>query len=112
MKNKQYRLSVLKHQLEAKKKRGVKTVNWKLNEEQLRFVEGPLGYRTEPYLFSIKTRRFSLETRKQSYLLRELHYASTNRKSIINRKLKKSDKKLLDSYRVPYWRFISTIYLQ
>ena len=111
MKNKQFKYASLKKQLLARKMNGVRFVVWKLSNEQCEFIETCLGYSVEPFLYCVKTRCISHDIRNGNALLREVHYASKNKKYKIIKKLKFQDKKVLDEWDIPYTPFKYKIYL-
>ena len=101
MKNKDYRYSKLKHQILYEKDKGKKVLYWDLTPDQRRFVEEKLGCKTEPYLYQIRTRTF-FNISKLEPILKDVHYASKNKKTTIVRRLNKSEMKALDMYGVQY----------
>ena len=112
MNNKEYRLCQMKWQLKNLKRKGVIKVEWKLNPEQLDFVTNVLNYRTEPYLYEIKTRTISRYTLSSaSSILKDVHYNCKSGHSKIVRKINKKDRELLSQYGVKYTPFKYTIYL-
>ena len=57
MKKENYEFKRLKHTLRQKREAGVKVLEWKLTAEKKEFIEN-LGYKVEPFLYSVKTRTF------------------------------------------------------
>lgn len=109
LKNKQYENSKLKKQLEEKKRKGIKTLEWKLTKQQRSYVE-QIGYYTEPILYYVKTKHFC-NVSKLASILKNIHYKNKNGKTIIVLKLRESDQKLLDEYEVIYYPCKYRIYL-
>ena len=101
MKNKEYRYSKLKHQIFYEKNKGKKVLYWNLTPDQRRFVEEKLGCKAEPHLYQIRTRTFFNISKLES-ILKDIHYASKNRKTTIVRRLNKSEMKAFDMYGVQY----------
>ena len=100
MKNKNYRFSKLKKDLAIRLFKGEKSVIWSLKADQLEYII-ELGYDVYPYIYTIKTRKFSREIRNQYPLLKDLHYAEKRRASI-NIRLQYSDIKILEKFGVKY----------
>lgn len=99
MKNKEFRNSKLKHQLSEKKKKGIKFVIWRLNPQQVDFVES-LGYEVIPHIFKIRKKRFIFkDVLKKGTILKKVNYS---KKDFIFSTLKKDEKELLDEFDVHY----------
>ena len=97
--------SKIKKQLLTKKNRGENFVIWSLTPQQVEFIQG-LGFETIPYIFRISTKIILFkDVRNKSAILKEVHYASRDRKSRIFRKLNHSDRRLLKEYGVYYTPF-------
>lgn len=97
--------SKIKKQLLTKKNRGENFVIWSLTPQQVEFIQG-LGFETIPYIFRISTKKILFkDVRNKSAILKEVHYASRDRKSRIFRKLNHSDRRLLKEYGVYYTPF-------
>ena len=90
MKSKDYKLSSLKYKLRELKSKNKKFVIWKLNPDQLYFVNS-IGYRTEPYLYRIPTRRYQNFERKNHHIIKTLHYERVNGNQYIVRHLQEQD---------------------
>ena len=100
MKSKDYRFSKLKKDLAIRQSKGEKYLIWSLKADQLEYII-ELGYDVYPYIYTIKTRKFSREIRDQYPLLKDLHYAEKH-SPFINKKLQFKDIKILDEFTVPY----------
>ncbi len=109
MKNKNYRYSQLKHQILSEKARGKKMLYWKLTPEQKSFVE-ELGCKVEPYLYEIRTRTF-FNIGNLEPILKEIHYCSKHKKITIVRRLKQTEKRLLESYGIKHRPIKYKLYL-
>lgn len=101
MKNKENRISAIKHQLLEKKHNGVKEVIWKLTNLQREFVETSLGFYTEEYLYRIQTKKF-YNIKDLDNLLKKIHYLNKKGKKYTVLKLTPYQKKLLNEYCVNY----------
>lgn len=111
MKNKCYLQSKLKKELDIKRNKGVKVLVWKLSKERKEEIEN-MGYRVEPYLYSIRTRMFGNIRNIKSTLLKDLHYMKKRGKDYEVRFLKKDDKKILDEMGIKYYPVKYKIYLK
>ena len=100
----------LKQFLEDKKSRGVPLIVYRLNSEQLDFVENVLLYKTIPFIFTIYTKKLVYkDIRNKGGILLEVYRAQKNSKSKLHRTLTHSKKKLLnehDIFYVPFKRII------
>lgn len=95
--------SRMKHKLFEKKLRGENFVIWSLNSKQVQYIQNNLGFEAVPYIFRISTKRiFFQDIKNKSGILKEIHFASRDKKSRIFRKLNHSDKRLLQEYGVYY----------
>ena len=103
MKEKHHRLSQLKHQLANKRRNGEREVVWKLNDIQLEYITGVLGYEVTPYLYSIQTRKLKNYGATQCSLLKELHHANKKGKKTIVRTVSYQELKTLEEYGNRYW---------
>lgn len=101
MKKSAYDNSKLKYQLLEKKRNGVKEVIWKLSSKQRNFIEESLHFAVEPYLYSIKTRRFHDITNLPP-ILRYIHYKNKEGKKECVLKLDSEDRKILKEFEVTY----------
>lgn len=97
--------SKIKKQLLAKRSKGESFVIWNLTPQQVEFVQN-LGFEIIPYIFRISTKKILFkDVRNKSAILKEIHYASRDKKSRIFRKLNHSDRRLLKEYGVYYTPF-------
>ena len=110
MKNKAYRHSKLKKQLIQKREQGHKVLEWRLSKGKRIEIE-ELGYRVEPYLYSIKTRTFYNVSKLNNTLLKDLHYMKKRGKDYEVRPLKRGNKEVLDEYGIKYKPVTYKIYL-
>lgn len=94
MKNKNYHQSKLKKQLREKKAQGIKVLVWELSPEKKEDIER-LGYRVEPYLYIIRTKKFS-NVREKPTLIKELHYLNKRGKKYDVRPIKRGEAEILD----------------
>ena len=109
MKRKQFVISRTKKVLLDKKRRGQKYVIWKISKQQLDEI-CRLGFKAEPYLYEIKTRKFK-DIRLLTPLLKDLHFANKRGKKSVVRHLKDSDLKILIEYEVKFYILKYKIYL-
>lgn len=100
MRHKNYRLDNQLHALNQMKERGIKSVVWKLTEEQIALFGK--YYAIEPYLYYIKTKKLNRIHDVSSSLLKEIHYGNKRGKNIMVRPLSDEQKRLLDSGDVSY----------
>ena len=101
MKRKQYEASRTKKTLLDKKRRGEKFVIWKISSESQYEEIERLGFIIEPWIYEIKTRHF-FNIRALPSLLKDIHFANQRGKSVIVRRLKKSDEILLKEYDIRF----------
>lgn len=99
MKNNAYRCAKIKHQLDEKKRRGIKFVDWKLSREQLEFVES--HYKTEVYLYEVTTRRF-MRIQDLDPILKHIHYKNKKGSKTMVLRLTRNQIKILDQFDVKY----------
>lgn len=102
MKNSAYRNSKIKHQLSEKKKHGVKEVIWRLNPQQVEYIEKYLHYKVEPYLYEVKTKPIQGIKFSDSKLLKEIHYKSKKGIKTLTRALTHKAIELLDDHEINY----------
>lgn len=100
MKENQRQLSELKNKLRLLKEKGRKSVCWKLNKQQVEYLQ-QLGYQIIPELYSIRTRKFS-DVKNLKSILKDIHYSNVKGKREIVRKLKISEENILKQYEVKY----------
>ena len=102
--------SYLESFLAKKKARGVPSIIYRLNSNQLDFVENVLGYKTIPFIFTIYTKKLVYrDIRNKGGLLKQISRAKQSNIPKIHRTLNHSEKKLLkehDIFYVPYKRII------
>lgn len=110
MKNNQERLSRMKFKLAEAKKAKKPVVEWKLSPEQQNYIRN-LGYRIEPCLYEVKTKRFENIHSIKMPLIRDIHYASQKKKCTVTKKLNHNGQKILEEYRIQYWPIKFKIYL-
>lgn len=111
MKNKCYKQSKLKKDLAQKREQGTKILIWNLSPNKRQDIEA-LGYRVEPYLYSIKTRTFYNVRNLKSTLLKDLHFMKKSGKDYAVRQLKRGEKAILDEYGIKYNPVKYKIYLK
>lgn len=99
----------LRKNLRAKENAGVPYVIWRLNFEQRAEIEQ--WWDVEPFLYTIRTRRFQNVSKLPSAILKDIHYACKRGKATIARKLSEEDKKLLERFDIKYWPLKYKIYL-
>ena len=103
----------LKQFLEEKKSRGVPSIVYMLNSEQLDFVENVLNHKTIPFIYTIYTKKLVYkDIRNKGGILLEVYRAQKNSKSKFHRTLTHSEKKLLDEHDIPYAPFKHFILLK
>lgn len=101
MKNSAYENSRFKYQLLEKKRNGIKEVIWKLNPNQIEFIEKTLGFEVESYLYEVRTRKFSNVYKLDSFL-KEMHYRNKKGKQFMVTKLNGYQKDALDVLGIKY----------
>lgn len=111
MKNSAYRNSKIKHQLNEKRRHGVKDVVWKLTEEQALFIERDLHYKVEPYLYEVRTRPIEGVQHSNSKFLKDIHFKNKKGIGKIVLSLTEKSKALLDECEIKYKPFKFKIYL-
>ena len=109
MTNNAHNFAVIKHQLRDKKEHGVKSVLWKLNQEQNRYVNETLNYPTEPEIYKVKTRKISCPGH-WSPIIRDVNYAYRH-SSYLYRRLDKSQLRELQEHDVQVTPFKYRVYL-
>lgn len=110
MKDKKYRLELLKKQLQTDEAKGIKVREWQLSREQYEYVKG-LGYKVEAILYSFKTRQFQ-NIRSKPALIKEIHYASKRGKWMMKKRLNKSEMQILKEYNIKFKPVVFKIYLR
>lgn len=101
MKNSEYRLSFLKHQLAEKKQQDKKEVIWKLSPEQVEYVQR-LGYRIIPDMYRITTQPIHGIGDVKSKIVKDVHYANIRGQKQIYKKLRIEDVKELERRRISF----------
>jgi len=102
MKNKQHDLSVLKHRLREKAEAGVSEVKWKLDEEQVEYLQRQ-GYSVEPWLYCIITRELVNVARCDSKLLKEIHYSRKKNRKALFKPLTPKQEEVLRKHDVKFY---------
>ena len=100
----------VKKSLEYEKINGKKFVDWRVNKEGMEYVIE--HYYTEISRYSIRTRRFNKDLCNKYEILRTLNEKRINGYKDLIRPLKKSEKKILDTYNVVYKPYKLRIFLQ
>ena len=100
----------VKKSLEDEKINGKKFVDWRVNKEGMEYVIE--HYYTEISRYSIRTRRFNKDLCNKYEILRTLNEKRINGYKDLIRPLKKSEKKILDTYNVVYKPYKLRIFLQ
>lgn len=101
MKDREHRLSALKHQLAERKGNRQEYVIWALTEQQLEYVKN-LGYPVIPWIYRIRTKQMSPFFRSNDSILRVLHFANKKKKNTVFTRLKKGEKEVLDRAGIEY----------
>lgn len=96
---KSFLYSRTKRKLDELQRNGVKYVIWSLDPNIVPFVKKLYG--ATPYLYSIRTTRFS-DIHSKNKLLKDLHYANKKGKEFVTRKLTEDEKEILQSNGVSY----------
>lgn len=109
MRNKQYRLTRTYRTLCELKKKGVKSVCWRLSKNQLDFLR--VTFDIEPYLYAIKTKRFVQIQNIPYKILKDLHYSAKSGKKEIVRKLNSKEIAILEQQGIQYYVCKYTIHL-
>ena len=110
MKSKDYELSQLKYKLIKLKERRVKSVIWRLTNQQRDYIEN-LGYEVIPYLYEVKTKTFQNFSNINNCKLKELHYSNKKGKKTVVLMLKHKDMKDFEAYSVKFRPIKFKIYL-
>lgn len=79
MKGKDYRLRKILYQLRSLQAKKVRSVQWKLKQEQLEFLSEYFEIR--PFLYIVNTRRFRNIYNIKNSLIKRIHYANKSGKS-------------------------------
>lgn len=104
---------LLEQFLKEKKARGIPLIVYRLNSDQLDYVENVLGYKTIPFIYTIYTKNLVYrEIRNKGGLLMEVYFAKKNNKPKIHRTLTHSEKKLLREHHIFYVPFKRIIKLK
>lgn len=110
MKNSDHRLSILKHQLREKKEGHFEYVIWKLSPQQVEYVKN-LGYKVEPYLYVIITRKMSGNKQRYTGVIRDVARSGERGVWKMYRKLKHQEIKSLQDYGIQFYAFKYKIFL-
>lgn len=88
--------------LNSMKSYGRKEVLWSLNLKDKSEIE-EAGFLLEPYLYSVRTKRFPKSTlQNASSLIKKLHYAAVNGKKYISFKPRREEMDIIRKYDIPY----------
>lgn len=108
MKGKDYRLRKILYQLRSLQEKKVKSVQWKLKQEQLEFLSEYFEIR--PALYIVNTRRFRNIYNIKNSLIKRIHFANKSGKSQMVGKFSNEELKTLQQFQIPYKPFKYTIY--
>lgn len=111
MTSKAHNFSTLKHQLLEKKQHGVKTVLWKLSEEQNRYVVRTLNFVSKPEIYVIRTKQIMTHG-DWSNIVRDVNYAYRRKTYKLYRRLNTTELKELEKHDVEVLPFKYRVYLQ
>lgn len=101
MKKEQHNFSRIKHQLFQLRNTGKKNPVWKLNTEQVAYVE-KLGFQVIPRVYKISTKSF-VNIKNKNGLLKEIHYSKVRyHKNVIFKELNPRQIKMLQENEVKY----------
>ena len=103
MKNQAYKNSQLKHKVYEAKRCGKKQLIWNISDSQAEFLR-EMGFRTEPFLYWVETRKWYTVQDKQG-ILKEIHFECKRGNRRLIKKLNRKDIKLLDDFSVHYGVF-------
>lgn len=109
MKGKDYRLRKILYQLKDLQSKRVKSVQWKLKQEQLEFLSK--YFEIEPLLYVVNTRRFRNIYNVKNSLIKRIHYANKSGKLQIVGKFTPDELKTLRQFQVSYKPCKYVIYL-
>ena len=109
MKGKDYRLRKILYQLRSLQAKKVKSVQWKLKQEQLEFLSEYFEIR--PALYIVNTWRFRNIYNIKNSLIKRIHFANKSGKSQMVGKFSNEELKTLQQFQIPYKPFKYTIYL-
>ena len=104
MKKRDYENSKMKYQLLRNKKNGVRELIWKLNPDQVEFIEKKFGFSVEPFLYEVNTRKFH-NIKKLEKILKDIHFKNKQGKRRAVFELSDHDKAVLDEFGVSYKQF-------
>lgn len=100
LKGKDYRLRKILYQLKDLQSKKVKSVQWRLKQEQLEFLSKYFEIR--PFLYIVNTRRFRNIYNIKNSLIKRIHYANKSGKSQIVGKFNPDELKTLRQFQIPY----------
>ena len=109
LKGKDYRLRKILYQLRSLQEKKVRSVQWKLKQEQLEFLSEYFEIR--PVLYIVNTRRFRNIYNIKNSLIKRIHNANKSGKSQMVCKFSNEELKTLQQFQIPYKPFKYTIYL-
>lgn len=101
MKNDNYRLCKLKHELNDLKERKVKFTMRKLTQEEVEYVK-QLGYKVLPFVFEVRTKKIRSQMALDNEKVRQVNAAYEKGQKIISLKLSKEHRKIFDKYSIKY----------
>lgn len=101
MKRNAYEHSKLKYQLLDRQSKGVKEVIWKLNPEQVEFIQQKFRFQVIPHLYEVRTKTF-YNVKNAENILKEIHYSCKRGKKSIIMRLNSKEQKLLDEFEIRY----------
>ena len=111
MTNKAHNFAKIKHQLLEKEQRDVKSVLWKLNDEQNDYVVRILGYETKPEIYEITTKKIRAPGR-WSDIIRDVNYANKRNIGKLYRRLNSAELEELERHDVLVRPFKRRVFLQ
>lgn len=110
MKKTAYNNSRMKYVLLEKRRRGIKEVLWSLKLDQRKYIEDILGFKTEEYLYEVRTKTF-YNIHNLDPLLKNIHYWNKQDKRTRVVHLNDEQKNLLNDFNVHFRPCKYKIYL-
>ena len=101
MKNDDYRLCKLKHELERLKAENKQFTIRRLTEEERDYVEH-LGYTVLPHVYEVRTKRIRSQMALDNEKVKEVNEAYEKGIKIISLKISKETRKIFDKYSIKY----------
>lgn len=102
MRNDDYRLCKLKHELRRLKEENKKFTIRRLTEEERAYVEN-LGYKVIPHVYEVRTKRIRSQMALANEKVRKVNDAYEKGIKTISLRINKTTQKAFDKYSIKYW---------